>query len=299
MSWLKFEEPKREGGVILALVGESGSGKTYSALRVARGFAGAEPFAVLDTEEGRAGHYKHIGAPWKHAKFPAPWSSARYVEALTQIEESGFSVAVIDQASSEWESEGGVLDAADSGVSRYNKPLEGAVKWMEPKRQHRKFREKLIHSRCKLLIVLLREKRVIDWDHIDPNGKKSPKFLGMFPIQDPRFAYDATVQLRLLADGRYEWQKKVTQELRDCFPESGQLTEETGRKLRAWADESAPREIRPEAPDSELLEQGTEAASRGIEALQGWWSDLTPDMKREVKPEMARLKALARGEVQP
>ena len=287
MGFLKFEAPTRQGGVILALVGESGSGKTYSALRVARGFAGDKPFCVLDTEEGRAGHYNRIAQPWTHAKFPGPWSSARYVEALSQIEGEGFEVAVIDQASSEWESEGGVLDAADSSKSK------GPSKWLDPKRNHRKFREKLVHSQLKLVIVLLREKRLVDWT--DP---KNPVFMGMVPIQDPRFVYDATVQLRLTEDGRYEWQKKVTEELRSCFPrDGGLLTEETGRLLRAWANDSKPRDPLPDrtAEDQivEILEEGEGVATQGSEALKSWWLMLSPAVKRALEGEKDRLKAMA------
>jgi hypothetical protein len=120
----------------------------------------------------------------------------------------------------------------------------------------------------------------------------------MVPIQDPRFAYDATVQLRLTEDGRYEWQKKVTEELRSCFPrDGGLLTEETGRLLRAWANESKPRDPLPDtsAEDKilEVLTEGEAIALQGSEAIRAWWLMLSPAMKRALESEKERLKEIA------
>lgn len=307
MSFLKFESPDAgpRGGVILVLVGESGSGKTHSALRVARGFAGeGRPFVVLDTEEGRAKHYREKARPWIHAPFSAPWSSGRYVEAITQIEaeHTECEACVIDQATNEWSGEGGVLDYADAETLRIiaeakargkRSSGKGPAPWIAPKRAHRKFIEKLTHSRFGLLVVLLQEKQTTDWT--DPN---KPIKLPPGADQDPKFARIATVQLMLTEDGRYRWQKRVTEGLRACFPEKGGLlTEETGRQLRAWADGSAPREA-PTAEDQivEVLEEAESVAAQGTEALAAWWRMLSPAMKRAIETEKGRLKAVAIAE---
>ena len=54
----QFKPAVRESvGLIIGLAGPSGAGKTYSAMRLASGIAGDKPFAVIDTEGGRAKHY--------------------------------------------------------------------------------------------------------------------------------------------------------------------------------------------------------------------------------------------------
>jgi hypothetical protein len=53
-----FRPAVRESvSLLIGLSGGTGSGKTYSAMRLAHGIAGDQPFAVIDTEAGRAKHY--------------------------------------------------------------------------------------------------------------------------------------------------------------------------------------------------------------------------------------------------
>ena len=300
--WLKFEEnPTREGGVLLALVGESGSGKTYSALRIARGFAGTEPFVVLDTEEGRAGHYCRVGAPWHHAKFPEPWSSERYTEAVQQCERRGTKVLVIDSFSHEWEGFGGTLDFADSQTTKKGESRQGADKWREPKLRHRRMMLRLTHSKIPLIILCVRAEPKLDWKNMDAKGQ--PRDLGIQPVQDKRLWYDMTVQLLLRRDGSYSWQKRVTEELASCFPEEGgRLDEKAGRLLAEWQSSATPRaeyveptKAEPSTEDQivEVLVEGEGEAHGGTDRLKSWWLMLSPAMQRALKPEKERLKTIA------
>jgi len=51
----EFRPAKREDiQVIVGLAGPSGSGKTYSGLRLCKGMAGGEKFAVMDTDNRRS-----------------------------------------------------------------------------------------------------------------------------------------------------------------------------------------------------------------------------------------------------
>jgi hypothetical protein len=55
---ITFRPAVREGvPLLLGLAGGTGSGKTWSAMVLAKGLAGDKPFAVVDTENGRAKHY--------------------------------------------------------------------------------------------------------------------------------------------------------------------------------------------------------------------------------------------------
>ena len=56
---VSFREARREGvPLLLGLAGGTGSGKTWSAMTLAKGLAGAKRFAVIDTENGRAKHWR-------------------------------------------------------------------------------------------------------------------------------------------------------------------------------------------------------------------------------------------------
>jgi hypothetical protein len=128
----EFRRRPRQGvSLLISIAGPSGSGKTFSALKVARGLAGALPgmmpqqleevdgrIACIDTEAGRMLHY--ATAPGElptadtfafcHGDLHAPFTPERYVEAITRADEAGFKVIVVDSFTHIWEGEGGVKD---------------------------------------------------------------------------------------------------------------------------------------------------------------------------------------------
>ena len=57
MSFTFKRAVRTDVSIIVVIAGGTGSGKTYSALRLAAGICGDKPFAVIDTENGRAKHY--------------------------------------------------------------------------------------------------------------------------------------------------------------------------------------------------------------------------------------------------
>src|SRR5690242_4528726 len=95
--------------LLILLAGGTGSGKTESAMRIATGLSGGQPFAVIDTENGRALH-KADDYTFKHTTLDEPFSPERYTEALKAADRAGFPVIVIDSGSHEYEGIGGVLD---------------------------------------------------------------------------------------------------------------------------------------------------------------------------------------------
>src|SRR5689334_8290331 len=101
MSNFSFRPAVREGvGLLIGLAGSSGSGKTYTALRLASGMAGDKPFAVIDTEAGRAKHYADQFT-FHHGDLTPPFSPARYSEAIKAADEAGYPVIVVDSCSHE------------------------------------------------------------------------------------------------------------------------------------------------------------------------------------------------------
>jgi hypothetical protein len=101
--------------LLILIAGGTASGKTESAMRIATGLAGGKPFAVIDTENGRALH-KADDYTFKHAELDEPFTPERYAEAVKAADAAGFPVIVIDSGSHEYEGIGGVLDLQAAGV---------------------------------------------------------------------------------------------------------------------------------------------------------------------------------------
>jgi len=93
----------------LALQGLSGSGKTYSALLLAFGITNAwNKIAVIDTENGSADLYAHLGE-YRVLPLSQPFTPEHYIQAISQCESEGAEVIIIDSISHEWEGMGGIL----------------------------------------------------------------------------------------------------------------------------------------------------------------------------------------------
>src|SRR3990167_10103442 len=98
-----FRPAKRENvALIIGLAGGTGSGKTFSAMRLASGIAGeGKPFAVIDTEAGRAKHYADQ-FKFDHGDLAPPFRPDAYVDAIMAADKAGYSVIVVDSVSHVW-----------------------------------------------------------------------------------------------------------------------------------------------------------------------------------------------------
>lgn len=70
---------RKKSKLRLNISGPSGAGKTYSALLLAKGLIGNwEKIAVIDTENGSASLYEHLG-PFNTIDLQAPFTPERYI----------------------------------------------------------------------------------------------------------------------------------------------------------------------------------------------------------------------------
>ena len=100
----------------IGLSGVAGSGKTYSALLIAHGICGDwSKIAVIDTENGSGELYSNLGG-YSVCPLAAPFTPAKYVEAIHAAEAAGFNVLVIDSLSHAWIGDGGLLACLDGEV---------------------------------------------------------------------------------------------------------------------------------------------------------------------------------------
>src|SRR5215207_9342127 len=97
-----FRPAKREAiPLLLGVAGGTGSGKTMSALRLARGLANNEPFAFIDTENGRGKHYADLFPEMRHGAITAPFRPEKYADAIL-AGAADYPVVVVDSMSHEW-----------------------------------------------------------------------------------------------------------------------------------------------------------------------------------------------------
>jgi hypothetical protein len=239
---VEYRPPKRGASpLLIGLAGPSGGGKTYSALRVARGLADDKPFAVLDTENGRALHYADAFPDMRHGRLDAPFSPAAYTEAIRDADAAGFPVIVVDSSSHEWEGEGGVLEMQELEFARMGSK-EGArmASWIAPKKEHKKMVRALLQVKAHVILCMRAEDKV--------NGKTEVRaketltsILGWIPICERRLPFELTMSLLVTPDAPGVPKPIKLQEQHKPFvPLDQPLSENTGRQLAAWAAGTSP-----------------------------------------------------------
>jgi len=247
-----FRPAARENvGLLIGLSGGTGSGKTYSAFRLAHGIAGDQPFAVIDTEAGRAKHYADRFR-FDHGDLKPPFRPDRYAEAIKAADDAKYSVIVADSMSHEWAGEGGILDWQEDELERMAKDdarkreTMKMAAWIKPKMAHKQFVQRLLQVRAHLILCFRAEpkiemKRGAD-GRMEIVEKQSLTGLhGWIPICEKNLPYELTASFLLMADKPGVPQPiKLEHQHLDLFPEGKPITEECGARLAAWAKGGTP-----------------------------------------------------------
>ena len=212
----------------LNLSAPSGAGKTYSALRMAYGLVGSwDKIAVIDTENGSASLYSHLG-DFNTLELTPPFTPERYIEALKVCEDFGAQCIIIDSSSHEWSGPGGCLEANETlAAARYKCNTWSA--WSETTPRHEAFVSRVLHSPCHI-ITCTRSKT----ETVMGEGKKVMK-LGMKDIQREGWEYELTVSLNIDRDTHLASPSKD----RTGMFEGKQpflITEQTGELIRQWCE---------------------------------------------------------------
>lgn len=251
----EFRPPVRQAApLLIGISGPSGGGKTYSALRVARGLANNQPFAILDTENGRALHYAEAFPEMRHAHLHEPFSPDRYTEAIAEADEQGFPVIVIDSASHIWEGTGGVLEMQAAEFERMG-GREGArmASWIAPKQAHKAFVRRLLQLRAHVVLCTRAEDKV---ELVKVDGKTEVRaketltsILGWIPICERRLPFELTASVLVTPDAPGVPKPiKLQQQHKPFVPLDRPLDESVGSALREWAAGAA---VGAHSPSSE------------------------------------------------
>lgn len=264
----QVETAVRQGArLLIQLSGVSGSGKTFSALQLAYGLAGGDPSKVLgiDTENRRMSLNADClpgGARFRIINFSAPFSTERYIAAIDAAVGAGAEVIVIDSVTHEWESEGGCEWIANQ--TRF-------PDWKRAKAQHKRFMTHMLQSPAHIIACTRAREKV---DFADP---KNPRPLGIQPIQEKNFSFEATVSLMMHGQGRRQDVLKCPADLQQILGRgTDYLTAADGAALRSWVDGGAP--VDPEVERARGLVLNS--CEQGEAVFRTTWNALTPAARK-------------------
>ena len=242
-----FKRALRENvSLLIGIAGGTGSGKTYSAMRMASGMAGDKPFAVIDTEAGRAKHYADQ-FKFDHGDLAPPFRPDAYIEAIHAADKAGYGVIVVDSMSHVWAGDGGVLDWQEEELGRMAgddwKKREACkmAAWIKPKISHKQMVQRLLQVRAHLILCFRAEEKIEMTRN--QNGKMeiakkqgATGLNGWFPVCEKNLPYELTASLLLMADNPgVPHPIKLQQQHRHLVAANKPLDEETGKCIAAWA----------------------------------------------------------------
>ena len=224
---MEFKPAKRRRAKLrLGIAGPSGSGKTYSALVIANGLVPWSKVAVIDSENGSAELYSHLGS-YSTLTLEPPYSPEKYIEAIHLAEQLGFEVIIIDSLSHCWSGEGGILDQQGKAADTKYKGNTWAA-WRDVTPKHNALVEAMLKSPCHI-IATLRSKT--EYAQVSENGRTVVKKIGLAPVQRDGMEYEFTVFLDLSIEHIATASKDRT----SLF--DGQYLKpsaDTGQKLLSW-----------------------------------------------------------------
>lgn len=212
----------------LNISGPAGSGKTMGALLMAFGLIEDwEKIAVVDSENGSASLYDHLG-PYNVVDIEPPFTPERYVEAIDACLKAGMECVILDSSSHEWSGPGGCVEINEKLAQAKYKGNTWAA-WMETTPRHDRFLQKVLQSKCHFITCTRSKMETVMGDD------KKVKKVGMKDIQRDGWEYELTVSLNLDRDTHTATPSKDRTEIfegKDPFV----ITSDTGRLIRQWCD---------------------------------------------------------------
>lgn len=246
----------------------------------------------IDTENGRMKHYADR-FKFQHGLLAEPYRPGRYLEAIVAAEKAGAAVIVVDSASHEHAGAGGLLDWHDELLDGFvardksSRP-EWQVRdsnnmraWIEPKREHKAFVQKLLQINAHVILCFRAEPKVEmgknkETGKTEIRPKESPVGAeGYIPVAEKNLPYEMTVSFLLTADAPGVPKPiKLEEQHRPFVDLSKPITERTGELLAEWAAGSS----KSSAALSDLLGAIGSAKTRDdIKAIRAKWPKLSAD----------------------
>ncbi len=215
---------RKQAKMKMALQGAAGSGKTYSSLLLAKGLCNGDlsKVAVIDTENGSADLYSHLGE-YNVLPLEAPYTPENYITALDLCEKSGMQVIIIDSISHEW----------DELIDFHSKlPGNSFTNWNKVTPRQKAFIDRILNVHAHV-IATMRTKQ--DYVLNQKDGKFIPEKVGLKSVQRDGVEYEFT----LVFDIDVKHFTVASKDRTGLF--SGRpdfkITEATGKEILNWCNE--------------------------------------------------------------
>ena len=225
---------RRKAKLRLAITGPAGSGKTYGALLIAQGLGGK--IAMIDTENGSGDMYACM-CDYDIETLNAPYDPRRYIQAIHEAEQAGYSVIIVDSLSHAWNGSGGLLDL-QSRIADSMKTSNGYVAWGKVTPLQNALVETMIVSPCHIIATMRSKMDYVQ--NKNDNGRTEIRKVGLAPVQRDGMEYE----FGTVFDLSQNHSASVSKDRTGIF--DGQyftISPETGRILRKWLD-NAPEETK-------------------------------------------------------
>jgi len=216
------QSERKQAKIKLALQGASGSGKTFSSLLLAYGLTNNwEKIAVIDSENGSADLYAHLGT-YNILNLNAQFSPENYIEALDICEKAGMEVIIIDSISQSWDF---LLEAHANMVGN------SFTNWGKITPRQNAFIQRILQSNCHI-ICTMRTKQ--DYVLSEKNGKMVPEKVGLKAIQRDGVDYEFT----LVFDIDMKHFATASKDRTGLFMGKSELTitSSTGKRILDWCN---------------------------------------------------------------
>ncbi len=222
--------------------------------------SGDKPFAVIDTEAGRALHYADRFV-FDHADIHPPFRPQTYADAILAADKAGYSVIVVDSfshehagsgaeasAASPLPGSGGLLDWQEEELDRMAGVVDWKKReackmaaWVKPKVAHKRMMQDLLQVRAHLILCFRAEQKVEMVKGPDGRMEIQPKkiasgFSDWIPICERNVLYELTASFLLTPEHPgIPKPIKLEAQHREVMDLSTPLDEQAGRKLAEWA----------------------------------------------------------------
>lgn len=176
------QSERRQAKIKIGLQGCAGSGKTYSSLLLAKGITNGNlsKVAVIDTENGSADLYAHLGN-YNVLTLEPPYTPENYIKAIDVCINAGIEVIILDSISHCWDE---LLD--------FHSKLAGNsfTNWAKVTPRQKAFVDKILQANAHI-IATMRTKQ--DYVLNQKDGKFIPEKVGLKSVQRDGLDYEFTL----------------------------------------------------------------------------------------------------------
>ncbi|MCL6218597.1 AAA family ATPase [Zunongwangia pacifica] len=176
------QSERKQAKIKMALQGSSGAGKTLSSLLLAKGLTKEQlsKVAVIDTENGSADLYAHLGN-YNVLPLQPPYTPEKFIQAIEVCENAEMDVIILDSISHVW----------DELLDFHSKlPGNSFSNWNKVTPRQKAFIDKILQCNTHV-IATMRTKQ--DYVLQQKDGKYIPEKVGLKAIQRNDVSYEFTI----------------------------------------------------------------------------------------------------------